>query len=146
MLLALVLSAQQATQVAIYVGPKTRNGFIDADLGVMDSIKDVQAAIRGERAFRLVNDESQADVKLYILGRGKGPDGGAAGTFAGGVFVAIPTDSYHVDAMLEVGDYSRPIVGQSVQRVTGTWSRCAHSIVHDLKGWVEVNREKLTKK
>ena len=34
------------TKVSIFVGPQTRDGFVDIDRGVLDSIKDLKAELR----------------------------------------------------------------------------------------------------
>jgi hypothetical protein len=44
--LAVVL-APAAEKVAIYVGPSVRDGFVDVDSGVLDSIEDLRKELQG---------------------------------------------------------------------------------------------------
>ena len=46
LLMAGVATAENAKPVSIFVGPMTKDGFVDADKGVLDSIKDIQGILR----------------------------------------------------------------------------------------------------
>ena len=61
-------------RVAIYVGPIIRDGFVDADEGVLREIKTVQRRLKQDpndkqkdTAFRVVPNEAEATVRLYIV-------------------------------------------------------------------------------
>ena len=58
-LLALVLAAP----LTLYVGPQVKDGFVDIDKGVADSIKDMKGQIPA--GLRLV--ESESDVRAEAL-------------------------------------------------------------------------------
>jgi hypothetical protein len=47
------------TPIAIHVGPQTRNGFVDIDRGVLDSIKDLKTELRGKSRFLVVDERCQ---------------------------------------------------------------------------------------
>ena len=42
---------QGSARIAIYVGPQVRDGFVDADVGVLDSIKDIQDELKKSPRF-----------------------------------------------------------------------------------------------
>lgn len=58
-------------KLAVFVGEvSSRNGFVDADPGTLDSIKDVKEAL-SRKHIRLVSDIDDAEVVIRILGRKK---------------------------------------------------------------------------
>lgn len=46
---------QKPAAVPIYVGPQVRDGFIDVDRGVLDSIDDVVRELRKDKRLRIVS-------------------------------------------------------------------------------------------
>ena len=51
-----------AVDVTIFVGPQTRNGFVDVDKGVLESIKRVASELRGKRGLRVVATKDEAQI------------------------------------------------------------------------------------
>jgi hypothetical protein len=64
-----VVNGQQATQISIFIGPHTRDGFVAVDQGILDSIKDIQAELRRSGDFAIVASGEQAALVLDIVGR-----------------------------------------------------------------------------
>lgn len=140
-----LLIALLAGPVSIYVGPQSRDGFVDTDKGVLDSIANIQKELRKIPGLRVVDDEGTAAVSLYVLGRGIGsPTAGAAISIpigATSMSFFIPGNSRHVDTLLRVGSYERPFVGDD--QTTQTWRRCASVIAKDVSVWLSANRERI---
>jgi hypothetical protein len=150
LLLAAMLAATPKP-VTIFVGPMVRDGFVDADQGVLDSIKDLQAELRKNGAFSVVADQAAASLRLYVVSRTKAATGAssqigtATGTATGsqaqgtGTSFTIPVDVQRLETLLRVGPYERTFTGESQT----SWSRCASSVVKDLAVWLAANRERL---
>jgi hypothetical protein len=145
-LLALLLGAPPAgPAVTIYVGPVVRDGFVDADKGVQDSVVDLRVALGRLKDLRVVDTERAADLRLYVIRRGIGaPNGGINIQAAPTVGIYVPVNSRFVETTLRVGDYERPIVGED--RDHENWKRCAKLIAADLRSWLAANRERVAAK
>ena len=141
LLAAGVAGAQSPGPVPIFVGPMVREGFVDVDQGVLDSIKDIQGELRKDRAFAVVAVEADAALKLYVVNRTKRETGGsvAIGTATGGVGTAtvVPLTAYRLETLLLVGSYKRAFTGE------GTWKGSARAVAKDLAVWVAANRGRI---
>ena len=148
-------ASSAASPVSIYIGPFVRDGFVDADEGVSDSVKDIKKRLLKERQFRLVSDAESAALAVYVVLRGTSTVAGEGSTvhYPGtvvrfpngqviqtpGMSVEVGTQLRHVGALLRVGEYERPFVVET----DWAWGRCADQIVKDLTGWLSVNRKRL---
>jgi hypothetical protein len=143
--LALLL-APTPEPVSIYIGPQVKDGFVDTDKGVSDSIKDLRKELGKKRDLRVVDDESTAQLKLYVVARGFGAADGDGVTIAmpgsPGLGIHVATKTRYVRALLRVGDYERPFVAED--REYDTWGRCAKLLARDLSEWVTANRSRIT--
>ena len=152
-LLLVAILAASPHPVTIFVGPMVRDGFVEVDKGVLDSIKDINDELRKNyRTFRLVPAEAGADLRLYVVSRNKIAGTGTpvqigTGQVVGGVVIGtgatITEPDCRIDALLKIGDYEKALFGQSEDRITGTWNRAAKLLVKDLVIWVTANRERL---
>ena len=136
-----VASAQTATAVSqkkeltIYIGPQTTDGFIDTDSDIVDSIKDIKSVFRKRITHvRIVDAPEKALLHLYVIGRGKGGSEGMVGIPIGAMAIFSNIATLHVDTLLRVGDYEKPIVG-----VNDQWKDCAGQVVNKLKTWLAEN-------
>jgi hypothetical protein len=136
--------------VTIYVGPQSRDGFVDADRGVQDSIADIQAALAKSKDLRVVSDEEGASLKLYVVSRqkGAGPGSITSGVVTGGAGTAVssPSTDYALVTLLRAGSYERQFIAEanSHREWRGNWKGCARKIAKDLSAWVAANRERLS--
>src|SRR5262245_28622427 len=73
---------QTLPPVAVYVGQQVRDGFVDVDQGILDSIKDIQNQLVRDRTFRLAKTAADADFSLLVVSRGSGAASGAAVGYA----------------------------------------------------------------
>jgi hypothetical protein len=161
MMLSFLLAALLAPApkpVTIYVGPMVQDGFVDADKGLADSIKDIRNEMLLNRGvFMLVADESVAALKLYVVWRGDGDHTatitqgygtawGSAGAGSaqvsgyGASTSSTVSTTYRLESILRVGTHEKMFAGES----GWTRKRCAKSIVKDLAAWVAANRERLS--
>jgi hypothetical protein len=146
----------QTKPVSVYVGPQVRDGFIDVDQGILDSIRDVTNELRKDKALRIVSKPEEAAVTLLILGRRAGPAGSSVAITSGGtttqignvaipaptVTTQIPIEGRAIDALLRVSTYEKPLTADD--RESGTWSRAAGILAKDVRVWITANRAKLT--
>jgi len=51
------------------VTPQSRDGFVDVDKGILDSIKDIQEEIGGSKTLMLAPEASWATIVLTVVGR-----------------------------------------------------------------------------
>lgn len=136
---------QEQTPLIIYVGPQVRDGFIDVDQGILDSIKDIQGELSRDRTFRIVKAEPEADLVLVVVRRGSGSTSGAGVgyTIPGtGITSFLPVNVRVVETVLRVGTYEKAIIGED--RDSENWRKCAQLIVRDLKTWVAANRGRIS--
>ena len=159
--LVLALAAPKAVPVAIYVGPLERDGYKDADSGVLDSIEDVKKRLRKKRSLTVVDvDSPGVPLKLYVVTRGIGGQAGSPVTITipGTVQVwpgtgnvtqspsttfSISAKARHLAALLRVGTYERPFVAEDNDY--DTWGRCADLLAKDVSAWVAANGARVAK-
>ena len=128
-------------KVSIYVGPQTRDGFIDVDKGVIDTIKDIKNELLDKKQFQVVAKKEEATLILEVLSRGATSSygGGAATMPIGTTMFTIPIGTIGLATMLHVGEYEKPFVFENC----GTWRHCARLIADDIETWVDANRAAL---
>lgn len=151
----------EAQPVSIYVGPVTRDGFVDMDNGVQDSIRDIQKELRKSPIFSVVGTPAEARIVLAIVGRRVSGSGGAVGvttsgttigggTIAGvqqptlttpGTTVMVPMDRRAVESVLRVGTYEKSLVSEGADGAG--WGLAAKAVVKDVTAWVAANRAAL---
>jgi len=139
--------AKDQKPVSIYVGPMVRDGFVDVDQDVLDSIRDITGELRRSPSFAVVIDESAAALTLRVVSRLKVVSGAGVTTGSGtaigsqvvGTSVTVPVEVMRLQTLLRVGSYERAFTGESET----AWKRCAGSIVKDLAVWVSANRERI---
>ena len=128
----------QTSQPSIYIGPQMRDGFVDIDSGIRDSIRDLQNAFRGGDTFRVALDGDDATLVLIVLGRGvvtNGSIGFGTSTAGTGSSFVVPNDRPTLTTVLRVEEYER--IMQSEGR---TWTAAAEKAIEDVEAWWDANR------
>lgn len=128
-------------RIAVYVTAPTRDGFIDTDKAIRDSIKDLQNNIRNKRGLRVADDQASSDIVLRVIGRGvvSSRRGDMALPFLGGVVVApMYASKKVVRAVLEVGEFRKDFV-----EFEDGYGDCAERIAKQVAAWVEANTDTL---
>lgn len=132
------------TPLSIFIGPQTRDGFVDVDRGVLDSIKDIKDELRGKKRLRMVADKDRADLILEVVSRGatSTTGGGTAAIPIGAITMYAPVATIGLTTLLRVGTYEKPIASPNC----GKWRLCARFVVKDLEAWVEANAAAIERK
>jgi hypothetical protein len=156
-----MLTAQEATgqgrtaggRISVYVTAPTKNGFVDADKDILDSVKDLRSRLAKGKEFVVVDRRDAATIVLTVLGRGIGADAYGQrirySDYLGPEVTTQPmvAETYWIATRLDVGDYHRGIVGTLTRETfawsAGAWSYCAAQIVKDLRTWTKVNGDTL---
>lgn len=141
-LVAMPVAAQ--SPVPIYVGPQARDGFVDVDQGVLDSIHDVQAELRKRPAFRVLETAAGATLHLTIVSRTTGQTSGPAIGIAGGAVASIvPLGAKVLTATLKAGAYDKTFT--VTDNEGHLWRWCAESLTKDVDVWLTANRGQLAR-
>ena len=163
LLLAVCLPAALRTQgtaqapVAMYVSAPMKDGFVDTNKDIQDSVKDVQRRLSGMKEFRLVGSREKADIIVTVLMRGVGSEAYGQrlnySEYSGWYYrdaqlTSIPmvTQTLWVSAVMEVGAYRKEFTGTALNvpgQRWGRWSECADHLAKDLKSWTIANREQI---
>jgi hypothetical protein len=132
----------QPSKPTIFVGPQLRDGFLDIDSGIRDSIRDIQEELK-RTEFSLTQNREAATLTLIVVARGIVTNGSvgfssasvAGGTGSGFGFV-VPNTVPTLTTLLRVGLYERVMQSEG-----GTWSRAAKTVADDILAWWEANRK-----
>lgn len=129
-------------KITIFVEPQKRDGFVDVDSGILDSIKDIQGQLLRSRQFTIAPTSDEAQIVLTVVGRRTPGSSGAIGVPIGlGMTVMVPIKRRAIDAILRVGNYEKPIMSESDD--SDRWNAAAKRVVKDVTAWVEANRSAL---
>ena len=141
---ATVGSAQSPTsKPAVFVGPQMRDGFVEADRGVVDAVKDVQAELQRTKRFTIAKTPDAAMIVVRVLGRRDAGTSGSVGVPIGATALYLPIQRRAIDVVLQVGTYEKPMVGDS--RDSDAWRAAARHLAEDIVVWVDANRALLTR-
>jgi hypothetical protein len=124
---------------SIFIGPVARDGFLDVDAGVRDSIRDIQQEVRNDSQFTVAENRDQAALVLLVVGRGilmAGSVGIASSSAYAGYGLVVPGEKPTLTTLLSIGKYAK-----ALQSTGGTWTAAAGAVVRDLSAWWEANRE-----
>jgi len=127
----------QAQRPTVFFGPQVRDGFLEMDAGVRDSIQDLQEKAR-ELGFQVVPLEADAVLVLIVLGRGPvtiGTDGASFTSGGIGFGYVEPAQRNTLSTLLRVKDYEK--LAQTSRG--GTWRGNAEAVIEDLDAWWESN-------
>lgn len=122
----------QGGRPSIYVGPQVRDGFVDMDSGIRDSIGDLKQEL-ASGGFRVMPMPEGATLTLIVLGRGV-VSNGSVGSFVGGLGVVAPHTTPTLSTILRVGTYERLMQSEGT-----TWTRAAKTAVEDVLAWWQAN-------
>jgi hypothetical protein len=125
--------------VAIFVGPQTRDGFIDVDAGILDSIRDIQGELKRSRRFTLAQSADRATIVLLVVGRRTPGSSGSIGVPIGNIAMFLPVKRRAVDTILRVGTYEKPITSEAEDN--DSWRASARQVVRDVTAWVDANQQ-----
>jgi hypothetical protein len=138
-------SARAASEprITIYIGPQTREGFVDVDSGILDSINDIQNELRGSRQFNVVRTADEATIVLSVVGRRTPGASGFVGAPIGTTMMMLPIERRAIDTILRVGTYEKTLTSEADNG--NKWTASAKKVVKDVTAWVNANRSALAK-
>jgi len=122
----------------IFVGAQSREGFIDIDSGILDSIKDIREEFSKSSLFTVVTKPDEAKIVLLIAGRRLA---GLVGTAYPTGVIAAPIYGHAIDTVMHVGTYEKATTSEETSY--GTWKRAAVVVVRDVTAWITANRDRL---
>jgi hypothetical protein len=145
------LSFAQADRFTVYLSARMRDGFVDTSKDIQDSIKDIQAQLRGMKQLAVVDAKEKADIVLTVVSRGIGTEKYGQRLSYTEYFgqadldsVPIVTTTFWVATVMQVGDYRKEFTGTSIVAVApALWTTCAKQIAQILEAWAKANAAQL---
>jgi S1-C subfamily serine protease len=131
-------------QFNVFVSAPMRDGFLDINKDVQESIKDVISQLRAMSEVQIVDSAEKADVSLTVVGRGVGAKSYINTTLEG--LTDIATDTFWVAAIIQARDFTKEISASSLNLTrtsTGAWTLCAEQIADNLRIWILANAKLL---
>ena len=149
------ISAQPLATV--YVSAPLKDGFVDTDKEIEDSVRDVGRQLAGMKEFRIVENAETADLVVTILTRGVGSQ-----TYGQRVTYSEHTGQYYtnaqltntpmvaqtlwVSAVMQIGTHRKEFTGTALNVPGvrwGRWTECATNLAKNLRAWASANREQI---
>ncbi|HVW04892.1 MAG TPA: hypothetical protein VHB78_07765 [Vicinamibacterales bacterium] len=143
------LIGQTPSSVTVFVSAPSRDGFVDTDRGLQDSINDVANRLRKAKDVTVVDRREIADVILTVTARGVGSESygqrlSYRDAYGGADLDSTPivANTFWVSSVLQVGKYRKEFRGartQSSAQSLGAWGLCADELVKNLRAWISAN-------
>jgi hypothetical protein len=137
-------------RLKLFISAPTRDGFIDIDQGILDSIADIRNHLDGSKQIVVVDTSEKADVTLTVVKRGIGSELYLERLTDLDYFGQAELDSttlaknaIWVTTVVEIGNHRKEFTGQHRDVLGAFWSKCAKQIANDLEGWVKSNAPQL---
>jgi hypothetical protein len=154
LLMLILLAPLPAQKVSIYLAAPTKDGFVDTNKGIQDSIKDVRKRLVKDKRIAIVEEPERADVVLTIVGRGihyekTGITEVTTNSYDSETSSRTETttqDNYSsgmwVTAVMQFGKFQKQI-NAGYNNEPGGWSECATQIADDVKSWIAANATRI---
>jgi hypothetical protein len=104
---SLVQSTGHTQRIQVFVGPATRDGFVDIDGGILDSIKDIQNELRRSKLFTVTNTRDGARLVLIVEGRRISGNAGGVAMPMGPSAVIVPISRHAIETTLHISGRTR---------------------------------------
>jgi len=128
------VTSAQNTMPSIFVGPQIRDGFVDIDAGIRDSIRDIREELSWSR-WRIASSREDATMVLIVVARGIVTNGSVGFSSIGSGFGwVVPNNKPTVTTILRVGTYEKVMQSEG-----GTWREAAGAVVNDVMAWWKAN-------
>ena len=134
-------SAQEAGRpgepIRVFVGPNVREGLIDVDQGILDSIADIKKELRTFKGIVLVKKSEEATVTLAVIGRRVSGNAGGVAIPAGTATILAPIDRHAIETVLRFGSHEKSTISEDNGH--GTWQAAAKQAAKDVVAWLNAN-------
>lgn len=153
----LVAQEKRGEIATVYISAPLRQGFVDTNKEIQDSVQDVRKHVSGMNEFRVVDKPDQADLILTVVTRGVGSE-----SYGQRIDVrqydtpyyknaqltstAMVAQTLWVSAVMQIRDYRKEFIGTAVNVPGvrwGRWNECATNLAKDLRAWAIANRDQL---
>jgi hypothetical protein len=150
LLLLILLAPLPSQKISIYLAAPMKDGFVDTNKGVEDSIKDIRKRLAKDKRIVIVDDPSRADLVLTVVARGihyerTGQTEVTTNYFDSESSTRVETtkqDIYSsgmwVKTVLTFGHMQMEING-GYSNEPGGWGACATQIADDVRSWIAAN-------
>jgi hypothetical protein len=154
MLMLILLAPLPTQKISIYLAAPTKDGFVDTNKAIQDSIKDVRKRLLKDKHIAIVDDPARADVVLTIVGRGihyerTGQTKVTTNCYDSETSSRTETsiqDVYSsgmwVTAVMQYGTFQKQI-HSGYGNEPGGWGECATQIADDVKSWIAANASRI---
>lgn len=139
----------QTNSVAIYISAPMRNGFLDSNRSIQDSIKDISDQLYGKKGIKIIEEREKADIVLVVVSRGIGSEEYSKRLAYKEHFNAAELSSapiiYNtawISTVLQAGEYKKELIGTDIRipgDAIGLWRNCAKEIARNVVAWVKAN-------
>lgn len=154
-LLVLILMAPVSTQkISIYLAAPTKDGFVDTNKSIQDSIKDVRKRLAKDKSIAIVDDPVRADIVLTIVGRGIHYERTGRTEVTTNYYDSesssrtetttqdVYSSGMWVTAVMQFGTLQKQI-NAGYSNEPGGWGECATQIADDVKSWIAANATRI---
>ena len=150
LLMLILLTPVQTPKISIYLAAPMKDGFVDTNKGIQDSIKDVRKRLAKDKHITIVDDRSRADIVLTIVGRGMHYEKNGRSEVTTNYYDSetssrtetttqdIYSSGVWVTAVMQFGSFHKQIQAGAGNE-PGGWSQCATQIADDVKSWIAAN-------
>lgn len=145
--------APESDRFTVFLSAPLRNGFVDTNRDIQDSINDIRILLSHMKDMAVVDSTDKADMILIVVSRGGGSEKYGERLSYTEYFghaeldsVEIVKNTIWVSTVMFVGDYSKEFTGydSSVSGITmELWRTCAELIAKSLQAWAEANMTQL---
>jgi len=154
LLMLILLVPPPSPKVSLFLAAPTKDGFVDTNKGIQDSIKDIRKRLAKDKRIVIVDDPSRADMVLTVVARGisyerTGQTQVTTNYFDSESTTRVETttqDIYSsemwVKTVLKLGHMEREVNG-GYSNEPGGWGACATQITDDVKSWVAANAPRI---
>lgn len=156
LLLALMLQVPPAqdARISVFVTAPLRDGFVDTNKPIEDSIKDIRGELKGMKELRLLDRAEGADMVLVVVARGVGSQAYGVRTnineklYTGTDITTVPigTNTCWVSVVMQVGAYRKELVGRDTASSTSIgpfWRLAGEQVAKNIKAWSLANAEQV---
>jgi len=150
----ILLAPPPSPKVSLYLAAPVKDGFVDTNKGIQDSIKDLRKRLAKDKRIVVVDGPSRADVVLTVVGRGVHYERTGQTQVTTNYFDSesstrvetTPQDVYSsgmwVKTVLKFGRTEREISG-GYNNEPGGWGACATQIAEDVRSWISANATRI---